>query len=137
MRNVEQYFLISGDGSGTLASGTANVELSIQYQQSRYADTISSYEAPDNGEATIALLLTAASGTTSCTVSAKNLYGATLEGDYWTVATVTATTSGVSSVTLLHITKSQNYDPNATGIKIKIARGDAVDLTYSGRLIRA
>ena len=129
-REVEQYFI----SSNTLASGTANVEIAIDYQFSISSAGI--YNAPVNGEATLILKVTSASSTSSVTIAAKNLYGTLEEESYWTVATVTATTSGVTSVTMLHIDKSDKYDPNATGIKIKISRSESIDVTYEGRLVR-
>jgi len=137
MRTVEQYFVVTGNGTGTLVSGTADVELSFNYQFSSFSKA--QFEAPSNGECSLALVLTTASSTAACTVSAKNLYGNSdiEEESYWDVETLTATTSGVNSVNMLHITNSSNYDPNATGLKVKIARTGAVDLTYSGRMLRA
>ena len=138
MRTIEQYFLTTSNVSATLASGTASTEITLNYQHSKSSSSEPFYKAPPNGEATLAILLTTTSGTASCTVSAKNLYGDDIEEEsYWSVETVSATTSGVNSVNILHITNSTNYDPNASGIKIKIARSESVDVTYKGRLLRA
>ena len=120
MRTIEQYFLTSNNASQTLASGTGNVEIQINYQFSKSSANEPFYEAPPNGECTLGILLTTASSTASDTVSAKNLNGSDIsEEDYWTVETVTATTSGINTVNMLHITDSASYDPNASGLKIK------------------
>ena len=138
MRTIEQYFLTTNNEAATLASGTASAEIQINYQYSKSSSTDPFYDAPENGEATLAMLLTTASGTASCTISAKNTYGNDIEEeDYWQISTTSVTSSGVNVVTMLHITNSQNYDPNASGIKIKISRAESVDITYKGRLVRA
>lgn len=137
MRTLEQYFFLDRNGTGTLASGTASVSFVINYKKSKSLENVDEYKAPPNGECTLAMLLTSASSTASVTVSARNLYGDLAEKDFWDVETITATTSGVNCINMLHITNSEKYDPNATGIEIKIARSESVDVTYKGRIIRA
>jgi len=140
MRRVEQYSLTGQ----TITAGGAGYTEEILFSNSSNPNAGKLELINENGECTLVMGLTAASGTPQLTIKGKNVYGksgssgALTEEDYWTIGTITLSTSEKVFSKMLHIANVDNYDPNADGIQIHFDAHGSINVTLnSGRIKRA
>jgi len=131
-RVIKQFTFPSSGTEATLASGTANVEYSINFYSNVDAAKLN---VSDNGQFTVVGYVQCSTGTATVTISYKNIYGNLSEGDYFTIGTISATTTKQYFEYQLHVTKPDDLNTDATGCKVKIARSESVDLLHLGRLV--
>ena len=131
-RLIKQFSFPIDGVEATLTSGTTSVEYDIDFYGT---GTDKHIRVDDSGQFSVVGYVQCSSSTATVTISYKNVYGTEFEGSYFTLGTISATTTKQYFEYLLHIDNTDNLNSDATGGVIKISRPDTEDLLHLGRVI--